>query len=104
MLQTIGFDVLEERDKKDFEKLFNEYSVKIQRKLKNISSFAIHLKEYEKDGLRKKFSVPVRVVAPTRIFEADAANWDFKRTLHKVFNKLEQEIEHKFHVSDEHKR
>ncbi|MBI4116997.1 hypothetical protein HY449_04615 [Candidatus Pacearchaeota archaeon] len=104
MLQTIGFGVLEERDKKDFEKLFNEYSVKIQRKLKNISSSAIHLKEYEKDGLRKKFSVHARIVAPTIIFEADAANWDFKRTLHKVFNKLEQEIEHKFHVSDEHKR
>ena len=104
MLQTIGFDSLEVREIVDFNKLFSEYSRKIESKLKKISSFVVHVKEYNKTGSRKKFSIHVRVVAPTGILEADAWDWDFRRTLHKVFKKLEHEIEHKFHVSDEHKR
>lgn len=104
MLQTIGFNSLEEDDLADFQKLFSEYSKKIERKLKKISSFVINVRAYRKSGSRKKFSIHVRVVAPTKIFEAEAHDWDFSRVLHKVFNKLEEEIEHRFHVSDEHKR
>ena len=44
-IKTTGFDVLNEQDRKDFEKLSNEYSEKLLRKLKNISSLAIHLKD-----------------------------------------------------------
>ncbi|MBS3071113.1 hypothetical protein J4407_02325 [Candidatus Pacearchaeota archaeon] len=102
-LQTIGFDLIDENDKKDFDKIFEEYSERIQKKLKNISSFTIHLKEYNKEGARKKFCVYIHILAPTRVaFKAEAFDWDFKRTLHKAFNKIEQEIEHKFHLSDEH--
>jgi len=36
-LQTIGFDLIDENDKKDFDKIFEEYSERIQKKLKNIS-------------------------------------------------------------------
>ena len=104
MLQTIGFNSLEEQDLVDFHKLFSEYSQKIERKIKNAVSFSIHVKEYKKLGARKKFSIHIRAVAPTRIFEGEAWDWDFNRTLHKAFKNIEQEIEHKFHVSDEHKR
>ena len=104
MYQTIGFDSLDERELAHFDKLFSEYSKKIERKLKKISAFIINVKAYRKSGSRKKFSVHVRVVAPTKIFEAEAYDWDFRRVLHKVFNKLEEEIEHRFRVSDEHKR
>jgi len=104
-IKTTGFDVLNEQDRKDFEKLSNEYSEKLLRKLKNISSLAIHLKDYSKEGKRSKYSIHARVLAPTkRDFKAEAFDWDFKRTLHKVFKKLENEIEHEFHAGDEHKR
>ncbi|HJZ18634.1 MAG TPA: HPF/RaiA family ribosome-associated protein [Candidatus Nanoarchaeia archaeon] len=103
-LQTIDFDLLDESDKRDFSRLFNEYSKKIGRKLKNISSFIVHIKEYNKSGMRKKFSIHVRVIVPTRMIEAEAFDWDFKRALHKVFKKLEEEIERRFRVSNEHKR
>jgi len=36
--------------------------------------------------------------------EADAVDWDLNRTFHKVFRKIEEEIEHKFRVSDQHKK
>tara|TARA_Y100000310_G_scaffold293646_1_gene323388 strand:- start:267 stop:602 length:336 start_codon:yes stop_codon:yes gene_type:complete len=104
LISTKGFEVLEEQDKLDFDKLINEYAVKIERKVKNLDNFIIHLKEYKKLGNQKKFSIHVRIADSYKVFEADAADWDFKRTLHKVFNKLDSEIEHRFHTSDQHKK
>ncbi|MBT4376876.1 hypothetical protein HOD29_05885 [archaeon] len=104
IIQTKGFDLLGEKDKDYFDKLLNEYSVKIKRKLKNADTFVVCLKGYKMEGKKKKFSVQVRVADSYNVFEANASDWDFRRTLHKVFNKLETEVEHRFHVSDQHKR
>jgi len=106
-LETIGFDVLNEKDKKDFQKLFSEYSKKIQRRLKNMESIRIHLKEHNCKGeisdKRKKLSIHVLAVYSGKTIEADASDWDFRRVLHKVFSKIEQAAEHAFHTSDQHK-
>ena len=107
-LQTIGFDILNEKDKKDFQKLFEEYSKKIQHKLKNIELLKIHLKEYDYEGnisdKNKKFSIHLKIRGSAKPIEADASDWDFKRTLHKVFKKSIEEAEHIFHSSDQNKR
>lgn len=106
-LETIGFDVLNEKDKEDFQKLFSEYSAKIQHKLKNIESIRIHLKEYNYKGeigdKNKKFSIHVLVIYSGKRIEADASDWDFKRALHKVFSKIEEAAEHAFHTSNQQK-
>ncbi len=101
-LETIGFEILTEKTKNEFQKLFDEYSKKIERKLKNIESFRIFLKEYSPGG-KTKFSIHVLVKYAGKSLEADAVDWDLKRTLHKVFNKIENEIENIFHVSDQRK-
>lgn len=101
-LQTIGFEILGKKSKNEFQKLFIEYSKKIRRKLKNIDSFKIHLKEYSHEG-KIKSSIHASVSYPGKIIKAEASDWDLKRTLHKVFNKIEQEIEHTFHVSNQNK-
>ncbi len=102
-LKTIGFEVLTEKTKEEFQKLWNEYSKKIENKLKNIESIKIHLKEHSPGG-RIKFSIHAAVNYSKKVLEADAVDWDLKRTFHKVFNKIETEIEHIFHVSDQHKK
>ena len=102
-IQIVGLELLDKIEKEDIKKLAEEYFIKIQRQLKNIESVVIHIKEYNKEGNRKKFSIHIRAIAPEHIFEADAADWDFKRTIHKVFKKLETELEHHFHGSDQHK-
>jgi hypothetical protein len=106
-LETIGFDVLSEKDKKDFQKLFSEYSRKIQRRLKNIEKIRIHLKEHnyknEIKDKNKKFSIHALVIYSGKTIEADAFDWDFKRALHKVFRKIEEATEHAFHISNQHK-
>jgi len=107
-LETIGFDILNEKDKRDFQKLFSEYSKKIQRRLKNIESIRIHLKEHnykgEKSDKNKKFSIHVLVIYSGKIIEADAFDWDFRRALHKVFSKIEQAAEHSFHTSNQNRK
>jgi len=106
-LETIGFDVLNEKDKKDFQKIFSEYSRKIQRRLKNIESIRIHIKEHDYKGeisdKSKKLSIHVLVIYSGKTIEADVYDWDFRRALHKVFRKIEQAAEHAFHTSDQHK-
>jgi len=102
-LQTKGFEALTEKTKAEFEKLWAEYSVKIERRLKNAESCKIHLKEYSPGG-KTKFSIHALVIYAGKSMEADSSDWDLRRTFHKVFNKIEQEIEHKFHVSDQHRR
>ena len=102
-LKTKGFDLLTGKTRDDFQKLWEEYSEKIGRKLKNIESVRIRLKEYSPGG-RTKFSIHVLATYAGKSMEADSVDWDLKRAFHKVFAKIEEEIEHKFHVSDQHKR
>ena len=104
LIETKGFDVLENLEKTDFERLVSDYSKKIQRRLKNIEALSFHLKEYNKEGNRKKFSIHVRVTGPFKTFEASSDDWDFNRTVHQVFQKLENEIESTFHVSNQHRK
>ncbi|MBI2044386.1 hypothetical protein HYT24_03415 [Candidatus Pacearchaeota archaeon] len=104
-LKTVGFDLIGEQDRKDFEKIFGEYSRKIERKLKNISSFILYLKDYSKEGKRNRYSLHLRAISPAgKTFEASAIDWDFKRTLHKIFTKMENLLEKEFHLSDQHQK
>lgn len=102
-LKTVGFEALTTETRSEFQKLWEEYSKKIERKLKNAESFRIRLKEYSPGG-KTKFSIHALVSYAGKSLEADASDWDLRRAFHRVFNKIEQEIEHRFHVSNQHKR
>ena len=101
-LQTKGFEILTQKTRDEFQKIWDEYSAKIERKLKNAESFRVHIKEYSPGG-KTKFSIHAVVDYAGKSMEANASDWDLRRTFHKVFNKIEQEIEHRFHVSDQNK-
>jgi hypothetical protein len=103
-IRTKGLEVLKEGEKRDVEELSRKYCQKIGRKLRGISSIIVHLKEYSRLGLRKKYSIHARVVYSGKSLEADAFDWDLRRTIHKLFRKVEEELEHKFHLSDKGKR
>jgi len=98
-----GDGLLNNDEKELLNKLLNEYASKIERELKK-SSLELHIKVYDREGQRKKFSLNLRALSPAGVIEASDADWDFARTLHKTFNKLMNEIEHQFHISDQHKR
>lgn len=97
-----GIEKLDDENKRIFDKLCNEYSKKIERELKNTGLVEVLIKDYSREGKKSKFSIHVKVISSTRNFDAGASDWDFARTLHKSFNKVLNEIEHEFHVSNQH--
>ena len=101
-LETINFKHITDREKYFFEEKFEEFAKRNEKKIKN-ANVKIHLKEYEKEGSRHKFSIHASITMPITI-EADAFGWDFNKTLNKLFKKLEEEIEHRFHISDQHNK
>ena len=101
-IQIIGVDKGEDEvEKETSNKLANEYYKKIQRSLKNITSITLHIKVHTKGGKTKKWGMRVKVVAPTRIFEAQESDWDLARSLHRVFRNVEREIQHKLHTDSQ---
>lgn len=102
IIHAAGTSEITERQKQLINRLLNEYYKKIQRQLKNQASIEFHIKTYEKEGKAHKFSIHARVDSPLKPIEADYADWDLARAIHKTMNKLMNEIEHLTHASDQH--
>lgn len=102
-LQTIGFEILTEDTKSEFQKIFDENSKKIDRMLKDAESCRIRLKEHSKGG-KTKFSLHALVSYAGKTIDAEASDFDLKTVFHIVFSKIEHQIEHEFHISNQHKR
>jgi hypothetical protein len=103
-IQFIGLNDIEEVDQEMVKKLASECYGKIRRSLHNITSLVIHIKSHSKGGARPKYSLHIRAVAPTRIFETETSDWDLARALHKVFDDILREIQHAFHEDRTTKR
>lgn len=100
-IQIVGMhEIKDEFEKATINKLANEYYQKIQRALNNITPVVLHIKRHSKGG-KVKWDMRVRVVAPTRIFEAQESDWDLARSLHKVFKNIERELQHKLKVDNQ---
>ena len=95
-IQYAGLDDLNAFEREILDKIAPQYYEKYTRYLQNEVSLKIHLKSYSNEGKQKKFSINIKVSAPTKIFESSAADWDFSRTLHKSFKDIENQLEHHF--------
>lgn len=104
----VAGEKLDESQKFFADKLISEYYKKIKRQLKNEVTLKVNIREHKKQGEKqnpkkaKKFVINVTANAPTKVFEAEADDWDFERTLHKVFTNIQNQIEHRFHSSNQH--
>ncbi len=102
VIQYIGVSELKPEEQQTVNSLATEYYQKLKRTIKNFTSITVHIKTHSKGGGREKFSVHLKLVAPTRIFESTkAVDWDLARTLHKAFNDLENEIKDKLHTDNQ---
>jgi len=105
-LELKGFEALSESDRFEFNKEVENYKEKIKWKTKSDFklkiSVKIHSKKAEdKDTKRKNYSLKVMLKGETHSFEAEAADWDFNKAVHKLFDKLITEIEHEYHSSEQ---
>ncbi len=93
---------LDKKEKKRANELFAEYYRRFQKQLKNFTKFQAQIKVYEKETKNRRYSIDVKITNPPMNFGAFAEDWDLARTIHKVCNKIINEIEHKLHSSDQH--
>lgn len=100
-IQYIGLEQLNDEEKEILNRLSKEYYEKIRRTLKNETTIIVHVKEHKKTGNRKKYSVHVRVNAPTKPFDSENADWELAKVLHESFKDLERQIQHKLHTDDQ---
>ena len=100
LIQFIGVHELSPDEQELVSKLSTEHYEKLQRTLKTIENMTVHVKQYEKEGERKKFSLHVRVKAPTHavIESCKSHDFDLARALHKAFDDIKTQIEHRFHT------
>ena len=76
--------------------LLERYMEKLDRDFPN-HTLLFHSKLHNVGG-RVKYSFHARLEHPQMVAKADAADWDLRRTVHKVMQALEQEVEHKFKI------
>ncbi len=98
VIKFVGVSSLPAAEQATVQTLSTENYEKIKRDLRNIANMTVHIKCYEKEGGRKKYSMHVRVSAPTFVFEScKADDWDLPRALHKAFNDIRSQIRHRMH-------
>ncbi len=101
LIQFIGVSELAPEEQAVVSKLSTEHYEKLNRILKNnIENMTVHVKCYAKEGEKKKFSLHVRVKIPSHAVMESCKSHDFDlaRALHKSFDDLRVQVEHRFHT------
>lgn len=93
-VKIINLDEFDLNERQILDKLSKEYGPKIIRSVKN-GLIILHPKKHEKGG-RARYSINLRIETPEVLFGSKATDWDLARTLHKVFNKAENEVKKRF--------
>jgi len=94
-LDFVGLDSLDEGEIRKLTSSSERFYSKAVR-MSNDPRVIVHVKKMKTGGKRCKYSVHGRVEAPTLIASANFSDWDLTRTLNKTFEKIENEIEHKY--------
>lgn len=106
-LQLNGIEQLSEIEKKEISSIAEKACEKFQRELNNdfLLKMTIRQSGIVKDNpnKKKKCSVHAELSGPV-MFESSAEEWDLKKALHMSIQKLDYEIEHKFHNLDQHRK
>ncbi len=95
-ISLAGVDMLMSGEREVIQKLLDKYYKKIQRHFKENISLEVHLKEYNREGNSKKYSLNAVVRGAMGKIESSYADWELHKAVHKVLDRLLEEIEHKY--------
>ncbi len=79
-------------------------SFKLQRLIHNDFKLNIHLKSYNKEGKRQKFSVTMRVNYPGKMVECAASDWDLIAALRETFGAAGNEFKKMYRQTQNRKK
>lgn len=95
-IQFVGLINFNESESVTIKQLTQEYYDKILRDVKD-ALLIISLKKYDQKETKCKYAFHSRVESgSTVLLTSEASDWDLKRTLHKLFQKLEKGLQHKY--------
>lgn len=89
----------DEKERLIIDKLFKEYEEKIKRIIQNEFYLRVHIKVREKSKERKRYVIEVDLEGAVKL-GSSVDDYDLAKAIHRVMNKILNEIEHKLHVSD----
>ncbi|RLE44640.1 hypothetical protein DRJ22_05690 [Candidatus Woesearchaeota archaeon] len=99
VIQFIGLNKLTAEEQATVQELTTEYFKKIKRSLNNLINIALQIKTYEKEGKRKKYSINLRINAPTKEFASNKSqDWELPRAIHKAYQDILNQIKHTMHT------
>jgi hypothetical protein len=93
-IQIRGLETFTEKEKEITNKVINEYIPKFQRTVKTPIKLKIDIKEYDKDGKVKKYSINSQIIFSGKIFVSSSWDWNLAKAIHKSMGKIESELEH----------
>ena len=102
-LSFIGVNSL---DESELDKL-SAYSEKFYNKTCRTFSdplVILHIKKMKNTGNKCKYSIHGRVEAPSLLASVEYSDWDLVKTLNRTFEKIENELDHKFKTQGKKER
>ncbi len=96
--QISGIDLLNDSEKNSIQQIINSELEKLNKKFNNIFSFYLHIKEHKKEKSKPKYSFHSKTIINGHNIETDSYGWDHRKSLRELFDKIENEINHKFHL------
>ena len=98
IIQFVGVNDLAPEEQEIIQNITTENYEKIVTLIQNLTDLIVHVKTHDEEGQRKKYTFKIRCAAPTHIIESHKGfDWDLARALHKGFNDVIKQIEHKLH-------
>jgi len=94
-IRYIGLEKLEEEEVDSVISLSDKYYTKVDREL-NVNELIIDIKLNSVKGRRKEYTILTKAIFARNVLTAQASAWALRKSLHKVFAKLINEINHKF--------
>ncbi len=94
-----GTESLTEEERAIANNLINKKFEKIKKHIRSEPYLRTVFKKYGKAEEKKKNSVRISIKASNHSFKSEESGWDFVKTLNKALNKIQSEIEHKFHLN-----
>lgn len=90
-----GLDKLDAMEIAMTQKITAKEFSKIKREIEN-AVLVMEIKKSQSGGKKAMYDINARVDAPALVLHAEHSGWELEITLHKTFDSLKMEIEHKF--------
>jgi hypothetical protein len=93
---------LDSSEKEMINSIASEYAIKFERSVREVISFDIHLKCFQKKGNIKRYYINARLLVPKYSFDVSSEGWILHDVIKDAMQRLMNEIEGKCHSSDNH--